>query len=168
MSTSRTTLLRRQCHEFCQAFLTGLAPTEILDRFFVSDSRITEHGPSWAESRLPFLGRTFQGREGCEEYFNILTKVLDFLPSEDTFPGKEGIVVDADAEEDAEEGTKGKGVVHVKAKAKFRAKKTGKDWKEEFAYRLSGFDENGRIGHWEIWADPLSAWVAVGGEDVER
>ena len=33
-------------------------------------------------------------------------------------------------------------------------------------YRLSDFDEQRRIGHWEIWADPLSAWEAVGaGED---
>ena len=38
----------------------------------------------------------------------------------------------------------------------------GKEWDEEFIYRFSGFDEEGKIGWWEIWADPLSAWVAVG------
>ena len=98
--------------------------------------------------------------------------MLDFLPGDETFPGLAGIVVDAEAEIGDEgtsegEGWAGKGVVHVKAKARFRSKKTGRDWEEEFAYRLSGFDGEGRIGRWEIWADPLSAWVAVGGEDVD-
>lgn len=43
-----------------------------------------------------------------------------------------------------------------------------KSWEEDFVYRLSGFDEEGRIGHWEIWADPLSAWDAVGDGEVEK
>ena len=85
---------------------------------------------------------------------------------EDTFPkpGSGGYVVDERA---VVEGEEGKGVVSVVGKASFASKKTGKGWHEEFIYRFSGFDEQGRIGHWEIWADPLSAWVAVGGEDVE-
>ncbi|KAI9662390.1 MAG: hypothetical protein M1821_008557 [Bathelium mastoideum] len=157
---TRTTLLRSQSHAFCQAFLTGLSPSTTLDRFFIAtDPHITEHGPAWARSRLPFLGKTFAGREACEEYFEILTKVLEFLPSKDTFPGPKGMVVDAEAED-------GKGVVHVKARGKFKAKATGREWEEEFAYRLSGFDKEGRIGHWEIWADPLSAWAAVGNEEL--
>jgi hypothetical protein len=58
--------------------------------------------------------------------------------------------------------------VSVVAHARFESIKTGKSWEEDFIYRLSEFDEEGRIGHWEIWADPLSAWEAVGTEGEER
>jgi len=55
-----------------------------------------------------------------------------------------------------------KGVVTVVGTGTFASIQTGKEWSEKFIYRFSGFDQKGRIGHWEIWADPLSAWVAVG------
>lgn len=85
---------------------------------------------------------------------------------EDTFPSSEGYIVDAAATmgKPQGEGNQPKGVVSVVGKASFASIKTGKKWDEQFIYRLSGFDEAGRIGHWEIWADPLSAWVAVGGD----
>ena len=51
------------------------------------------------------------------------------------------------------------------AHAKFASVNTGRSWEEDFIYRLSGFDAQGKIGHWEIWADPLSAWQAVGDGD---
>lgn len=133
----------------------------MLDNFFTSSPKITEHGPQWATSRLPFLGVTFSGRaeEGktspdstCDEYFDLLGKTLSFHPDKNTFPPAEEFIVDATA-----------GAVSVVAKAKFGSIKTGKRWDETFIYRLSGFDEEGKIGHWEIWADPLSAWEAVGG-----
>jgi hypothetical protein len=73
----------------------------------------------------------------------------------DAFPASEHFVVDAEA-----------GQVCCVGKGTFVSKKTGKKWGEQFAYRFGDFDEQGRIGHWEIWADPLSAWVAVGGEEV--
>ncbi len=81
----------------------------------------------------------------------------------DTFPSPDegGYVVDANAGVSNEGGNHGKrGVVSVVGKARFESVKTGKGWNEEFIYRFSGFDEEGRIGHWEIWADPLNAWVA--------
>lgn len=83
---------------------------------------------------------------------------------EDTFPSSEGYIVDAAATmgKPQGEGNQPKGAVSVVGKASFASIKTGKKWDEQFIYRLSGFDEAGRIGHWEIWADPLSAWVAVG------
>ena len=59
-----------------------------------------------------------------------------------------------------EEG--GRGVVTVKLRAGFKSVKSGQAWEEEFVYLLSGFDDEGRIGRQELWADPLSAWVAVG------
>jgi hypothetical protein len=170
MSTpTRSALLRKTTYAFCQAFLRSAPPPEILDHSFVPDNpKITEHGPSWARSRLPFLAKTFSGRKECEDYFTILVEVLDFLPAADTFPGPDGIVVDAEAGEGDETADGRKGIVHVRAKGTFRAKKTGNQWQEVFAYRLSDFDEQGRIGHWEIFADPLSAWMAVGNEDLEK
>lgn len=74
-------------------------------------------------------------------------------------------MVDVDAEV---EGEQGKGVVTVVGKGAFKSLKAGEGWSESFIYRLSGFDDEGRIGHWEVWADPLSAWVAVGGEKVDE
>ncbi len=82
----------------------------------------------------------------------------------DAFPSisSGGYVVDAEAT--AEDDGESKGVVSVVGQGVFVSVKTGKEWHEKFIYRFSGFDEEGKIGHWEIWADPLSAWVAVGGE----
>ena len=102
-------------------------------------------------------------------YFDLLSKVLAFEPSKDTFPGPRGIIVDAEAvgpDEDEIAGGEGKGVVSVVGRAVFKSVETGKSWEEQFIYRLSGFDDEGRIGHWEVWADPLSAWMAVEGKDV--
>ena len=86
---------------------------------------------------------------------------------EGSFPEKTDFVVDPTAGSttvSGNEGTEPKagGVVSVVGRGKFASVRTGKAWQEQFIYRLSGFDEQGRIGHWEIWADPLSAWVAVG------
>jgi hypothetical protein len=52
-------------------------------------------------------------------------------------------------------------MVSVVGKGKFASKKTGKAWDEQFIYRFDEFDSDGKIGHWEIWADPQSAWEAV-------
>ena len=88
----------------------------------------------------------------CDKYFELLGKTLSFHPDENTFPPADEFIVDATV-----------GAVSVVAKAKFGSVKTGKSWNETFIYRLSSFDKEGRIGYWEIWADPLSAWEAVGG-----
>jgi len=164
---ARSSLLRSRTHAFCQAFLESKPPSEILDTHFTSSPKITEHGPSWATSRLPFLGRSFHRRKGsghssietssttCDDYFSLLASTLSFHPDKHTFPSSSDFVVDASAG--------GNGLVSVVAHAKFASVATGESWEEDFIYRLSGFDEEGRIGHWEIWADPLSAWEAVGG-----
>ena len=138
------------------------------DHFTPHNPKITEHGPSWAKERLPFLGKTFTGREECLQYFSLLSETLEFIPNEDTFPGEEGIIVDDRAVIGSDggkgKGWDGRGAVSVVGNATFKAVKTGQSWEERFIYRLSEFDEEGRIGHWEVWADPLSAWFAVGGE----
>ena len=108
--------------------------------------------------------------------------MLKFVPSADTFPPADEFIVDAttsasasalDLDSDSVSSAKkgegaGGGSVSVKAHAKFESVETGQNWEEEFIYRLSGFDEEGRIGHWEIWADPLSAWVAIGGGEESK
>jgi hypothetical protein len=155
MSPANTQTLRKTTHAFCQALLSPLPPKDLLTQFFTSSPRITEHGPEWANKRLPFLGKTFCGFDACVEYFNVLAEVLEMQLPRDAFPASEHFVVDAEA-----------GQVCCVGKGTFVSKKTGKKWSEQFAYRFGEFDEQGGIGHWEIWADPLSAWVAVGGEEV--
>lgn len=80
-----------------------------------------------------------------------MTETLDMSLSKTAFPDAKGFIVDAEA-----------GMVSVVGKGHFSSTKTGKGWDEQFIYRFSAFDELGKIGHWEIWADPLSAWNAVG------
>lgn len=153
------------------ALVSSPPANHLLSTYFVSHGpRITEHGPQWATARLPFLGRQFAGTQQCEEYFTLLSETLTMDLDEGSFPAKTEFVVDATAGSTAVGGDEDKllagagGVVSVVGRGKFASLRTGKAWQEQFIYRLSGFDEEGRIGHWEIWADPLSAWVAVGDE----
>jgi hypothetical protein len=163
----RKDLLRSTASSFCQALLDPPPPADLIRKYFATNSpSITEHGPEWARSRLPFLAKTFTGLEGCEEYFSVLSQTLTMQMSDETFPDSAGYLVDVAAtveeSQGGESGTQPRGAVSVVGKATFASIKTGKQWDEQFIYRFSGFDEAGRIGHWEIWADPLSAWVAVG------
>ncbi|KAF7888076.1 uncharacterized protein EAF02_002617 [Botrytis sinoallii] len=160
MSLSREEL-RKEAVAFCQAFVDGISPDIILSSHFSSSPRITEHGPE--NSELPFLGKTFSGRkcdssdnQTCDDYFNILSRTLQFQPSPSTFPSPQSFIVDETCELQGK-----KGVVSVVGSATFKSLTTGKSWDEQFIYRLSEFDEEGKIGHWEIWADTLSAWNAV-------
>jgi hypothetical protein len=158
---ARNDLLRATTSSFCQALLDPPPPAELITKYFTSASPcITEHGPEWARSRLPFLAKTFTGPSGCEEYFSALSRTLKMHMEEDTFPSSEGYIVDTEATV-GESGLKG--AVSAVGKATFESIETGKQWQEQFTYRFSGFDDAGKIGHWEIWADPLSAWAAVGG-----
>lgn len=179
VAQTRRSVLQHRAQAFCSAFLdlSNNPPEKLLSEHFTpTNPKITEHGPSWATKRLPFLGRTFTGKDECLSYFKLLSKTLGFIPNKDTFPtSKDGFIVDDLASVASRGGPEhsgmglgwdGRGAVSVVGKAKFKAVKTGKEWEEEFIYRLSGFDEEGKVGHWEVWADPLSAWVAVGGEDA--
>ena len=151
MASTRSTTLRNITSEFCAALISPPPPSELLSQYFSNQPKITEHGPEWARSRLPFLAKTFTGKDGCEEYFKLMTGTLEMSLSKDAFPDAKGFIVDAEA-----------GSVVVVGKGRFSSKKTGKGWDEQFVHKFSGFDEQGKIGHWEIWADPLSAWDAVG------
>lgn len=172
-SDSRADIMRSTAESFCKAFVSGTVPTEMLDRYFNSNPQIHEHGPAWATERLPFLGKTFEGRRQqrwsdgsdsasgttCDDYYDLLAATLSFNPTEKTLPSSDQFVVDAEA---VGPGGGRKGAVTIKLQGEFKSLKTGKGWEEQFVYILSDFDEDGKIGRQELWADPLSAWLAVG------
>ncbi|KAL9093715.1 MAG: hypothetical protein Q9159_000016 [Coniocarpon cinnabarinum] len=202
---SRPATLRNTAQSFCHAFITQLPSSQILEDYFVPETanqkpKITEHGPSWARERLPFLGQTFTGQSQCQQYFTLLSQTLSIELKSNAFKEEE-LVVDPDAiafpsppsdtsktshtsnpsttsgplntstsnEDDSNvQDNERRGIVTIVGRGRFTSLKTKRGWDEIFTYRLSEFDEMGRIGHWEIWADPLSAWVAVGDEDSGR
>ena len=97
--TEKEALLRKTAYSFCESLLRPPAPSALISEYFVPFyPRITEHGPSWATSRLPFLGKTFIGYRGCEEYFIKLSKTLEMNMGKDTFPSIDSFVVDTEAE----------------------------------------------------------------------
>lgn len=160
--------LRSTAEGFCKAFVAGTSPSEILDTFFTSIPKITEHGPEWAKTRLPFLNTTFRGRRSqgpssrvdghtCDDYYDLLNATLSFHPNPNTVPSKDEFLVANYKVKDGE----WQGGVTIKLNASFSSKKTGKSWKEDFVYVLSEFDDDMKIGSLELWADPLSAWLAV-------
>ena len=171
MSSSRSVLLRGVSRKFCDAFVTGtLPPDELLSQFFHGSPQIIEHGPEGAQKRLPFVGTLFKGRrsEGvsstgtCDDYFDLLGATLALHAHERSLPAENGYVVDPDAVY----GDQGNGVVFVKAHARLSSVDTGRTWEEHFIFVLSGFDEVGKMGQLEIWADNLNAWSAVGDEEI--
>lgn len=157
----RPSVLRSRAHAFCQALLSPPPPPELLKEFFIPEANgknptIREHGPSWAAVHLPFLGRDFVGFDASVEYFELLSQSLKMHLDKGSFPAQESFVVDAAANK-----------VSVTGKGKFESVTTGRSWDEKFTYVLSGWDEDGKLGRWEIWADPLSAWAAVSNQEID-
>ncbi|KAH8805985.1 hypothetical protein F5884DRAFT_860574 [Xylogone sp. PMI_703] len=140
--TTRATLLRTTARSFCAALTTNppASPKYLLQTYFVpeldqtSGPQITEHGPKWATSRLPFLSRPFTGGAQCEEYFSLLSSTLKMELHPESFPNSsEEFIVDSEAEAGGEgQSEGGKGVVVVVGNGKFESIKTGKSWHEEF------------------------------------
>lgn len=130
---------------FCEAFAAQKPPPELLSHFSSSsDIVVHEHGlPTLA----PFLGRDFRGRDGVQRYLEVVSECLSF-----TNMRVGGYVVDAEAGRVAARGT-----------ARFTWKSTGQEWEEEFAYML-GFDEEGKVVSYEIWADSGAAYLASQGK----
>ncbi len=178
VAQTRYSQLKNRTHAFCSA-MTDLAnnpPDKIIAEHFTPDKpRITEHGPAWTSERLPFLGKTFTGRDGCLEFFVLLSETFECYFDKDTFPDQEGIIVDDQVKitsggghGGSGKGWEGRGLATVVGKATFKAIKTGVSWEERFVYQLSEFEEEGRIGHCEAWGDPLSAWMAVDRASTEK
>lgn len=148
----RSAILRNTAVKFCAALTdpSSNPPAKILSTFFIPNTpRITEHGPDWANERLPFLARTFQGTSDgdgtCLDYFAKLSDYLKMDMKPESFPPENEFAVDTEAVAD---GAKGGVVCVVSRPTRFESIMTGKNWTEKFVYRLSGFDEEGRIGHW--------------------
>jgi hypothetical protein len=113
--------------ELCEAFASGQPATELLT-FFRPDAIAHEHGPDNIPS-LPFLGRTFSGKqntpEGVQAYFELIAETLavrgdmsftDFAVDTDAVPlsrllGNGGVAA---------------AIVTTRGKATFEYKKTGK------------------------------------------
>ncbi|OJD40647.1 transcription elongation factor s-ii protein [Diplodia corticola] len=174
-TTSRYDVLRSVAQKFSDAFVSGsLPPPELLAEYFVAkDARIIEHGPEWAQKRLPFVGTLFRGRRSsntaidssttCDDYFDLLGAKLALHAHEKTLPAENAYVVDTNARHSPDQGA---GAVLVKCHAALSSVQTKRTWEEHFVFVLSGFDGDGKIGQLEIWADNLNAWQAVGGEEL--
>lgn len=132
---------------FCSAFAAGASPSELLTHFFTADTSrilVREHGlPQLA----PFLGRTFRGADGLEQYLSVVGQCLTY---EDMRFGD--YTVDAEARR-----------VSVRGEARFTWTSTGQCWDEVFTYVL-GFDDESRVERYEVWADSGAAWLASQGK----
>jgi hypothetical protein len=132
---------------FCNAFATSTPPSEILTTHFTTNQPtilVHEHGlPQLA----PFLGRTFRGADGLQQYLSVVSECLSH----------EGMrfsehVIDVEARK-----------VSVRGEARFTWKSTGQSWDEVFTYVLK-FDQAHRVERYEIWADTGAALLASRGE----
>lgn len=149
--------MRQAICDFMHSF-GSKTPPELLSTFFTSNTgerSIFENGPAWATARLPFLGQEFVGTAGCLKYFEKLGETLKMHPTA-KLPVKENVAVD---EEQGTASVKMEGVT-------FESVATGKKWTEVNVHRFEGLaadhDADGqvRFKRWEIYADPLSAWMA--------
>ena len=143
---SHTSLLNAAT-SFCAAFASHTPPIQLLQTHFTHHHpsiRIHEHGlPQLA----PFLGRTFTGAAGLAEYLSLVSSSLTYSDLHFT-----SYLVDAAARQ-----------VCVRGGGRFTWTSTGQSWDETFVYIL-GFDEEGRVERYEVWADTGAAWLAGRGE----
>ncbi|KAJ2933454.1 hypothetical protein H1R20_g3636, partial [Candolleomyces eurysporus] len=149
MTLTRSELLKAAV-TFCTSFSQGKDVESILALFSTTHPvTAVEHGdPSLA----PFLGRTFEGKEGVKRYFEVIGSLLSYK----NISFGEHVV-------DAEERK-----VAVKGKGTFTWIETGKAWDETFAYVLD-FDENAKLTRYQIWSDTGSAYLASkGGVEGQR
>ncbi|GAA5982626.1 hypothetical protein JCM10908_006723 [Rhodotorula pacifica] len=116
-----------------------------------------EHGPSGIEE-LPFLGKEFKGEEGegsILEYFDLIGTVLK---------GRGSRFEDDDLLAKVYE----KNHVHTAraiwtGTATWSVAQTGREWDEAvvWAFDLLREGREWKIQKWEVWAEPLSAYLAA-------
>ncbi|KAI0083917.1 hypothetical protein BDY19DRAFT_603036 [Irpex rosettiformis] len=140
--------LQSSAAALCNDFATQ-APLDTLLSHFSTTHQVSakEHG---LQLLAPFLGRTFTGRTGLEEYFGLLQKYLVY---ENMSFGE--WVVDAEARK-----------VNVRGKARFEwieGVGKGQWWDEEFVYVLD-FDDEAKITNYQVWADSGAAYLARTGK----
>ena len=139
-------MLLNSAISFCTSFASHSPAAEILSHFSASeDTFALEHGhPALG---LPFLGRPFRGPDGIKTYFALISSLLSYDAMRFV-----DYVVDADAS-----------TVAARGEARFTWIETGQSWDEVFAYAL-GFDEQGKVKTYEVWADSGAAYLASRGE----
>jgi hypothetical protein len=89
-------------------------------------------------------------------YLQVLSETLKVYVSENRFPGSERFIADPSAKVDWQDGLGG--AVCIVGRVEFESVKDGADVARAFIYRLSDFDEEGRIGHWIFSVSP-SSWI---------
>ncbi|KAI0705197.1 hypothetical protein BC835DRAFT_1314922 [Cytidiella melzeri] len=143
---------RKQLHASASALCNDFAAKAPLDTLLVHFS--TTHQLSAREHGLqvlaPFLGRTFTGRSGLQEYFSLLQQYLTYENM--TF---DEWVID-------EEACK----VCVRGKARFQwieGAAAGESWDEQFVYMLD-FDDEAKVTDYQVWADSGAAYLARTGQ----
>jgi len=143
---SRRKLLLAKTQSLAAAVASQADFDTVMSHFSQSSAAFAhEYAPKSVSESIPFLGRTFEGYQGIEKYMSLMTEYLKYDNME---------FFDYALAEEEE-------VVTVKGKAKWTFIKTGKQWVETFIWRLSQFDDEGKIGGYEVWADPLSLWWAT-------
>ena len=139
---SREDILR-STRELCDRFANHGSMEEIIACFSTArqdEIRLFEHGlPKLA----PFLGRSFEGKVGVSEYFNVVSEYLSYKDMSFS-----EFIVDVESR-----------ITSVKGKAKFTWKSTGKTWEEIFVYRIK-LDEEGKVLVYEVWADSGAAYLS--------
>jgi hypothetical protein len=140
-----------------------------------------QRGGRTCDDYFVLLGQTLKPRPGSLRFPAPQQFLVNPLAAGGEEGGGEERVKSEEKKEEAHRGSEGGGgegkgkrggkgerggVVMVTGKAIWASVRTDMAWEEDFVFRLSEFDEECRIGHWEIWADPLSAWLAVGDENA--
>ncbi|GAA5896073.1 hypothetical protein JCM5296_006236 [Sporobolomyces johnsonii] len=133
--------------------LNRACSTERFCSYFSSASPVClEHGPSVAE--LPFLGKPFKGHDAIAQYYALITSVLKGYGS--AFDEKDLWIR-------VEEGDQ-KATAVWTGEADWGVQGTGKKWHEAVVWKfeLGKSSEEGKwkFERWEVWADPLSAYLA--------
>jgi hypothetical protein len=125
----------------CAAFAAKAGAEDLLE-YFSTTYQISafEHGlPSLA----PFLGRPFNGVNGVEKYFTLISDLLEFEEME-----FDNYFVDEEKQRAC-----------VQGEAKFTWKETGESWDERFVYVLD-FDDQAKVVDYRVWADTGAAYLA--------
>ncbi|OLL22630.1 hypothetical protein NEOLI_000256 [Neolecta irregularis DAH-3] len=147
-----TSVISRADHIFaltqslCSSFAAKKPFTAILSHFTETQEPVIIEHCSIKIPQLPFLS-TFRGPQ-IAEYFELLAELFEFEDMKFY-----DWTLDVESER-----------VCVKATAKFTWKKTQQSWNETFTYSFTEFDEDGKIGKYEVWGDPLTAYLASKGE----
>ena len=191
-------LLRKKIYEFSDVLDRGGPPEELVTSFFHPHAvpSVHEYGPQWAYEVLKYLGewkgypsesarrraaldaededpddsfgfdkgpRNETPRGDVLDYMKALGSLLTpmkIVPNEDTFQYDLRTLS-----------------VSCTGEGTFRANNTGQTWKETWCWLLVFEQLRPELGirgnplkilSWEIFADPLSAWLAVKGEHPDH